>query len=381
MVVNTPPLGISLFKTWGENISQKVVCDAADAAEKLGLGKAGYEYIIIGDAWCKKTRDKNGELVEDREKFPDGLKFVSDHLHSKGFKLGIVTSVGAATPNGYPGSYDREFVDAKTFGRLGVDYISHVFCHVPAKGGFFMPLRSMSMALKHSGRDIFYAVNFDYDGAQKYIYYAGYTWEGIDLKEFEQDHYPIEKWIRSTGVHSYCTKALEKPFDPQLGDNIQGYTGTGCWHSLGDIVHCCCCDDALNALKTKMITCAMKISPIIIDTDVTKLCDKAVEVMTNSAVISMLKDEESRSSAKQGDGNTFVLTRLLCDRKYAIAFVNDSDEAASVPFYGYDFGLTYNCGLTCKACEVMGDEKLEFADYVSVDVPARSARLFEMVME
>ena len=135
MTVFLPPMGFSLEKSSGENIDQKAVLTAADKMVELGLVAAGYEYLNIGDAWCLPSRDDNGKLVEDTTKFPFGLKYLSAALHAKGIKLAITTSVGALTPNGYPGSLDREYIDADTFAQLGVDYISHVACDIPATAG------------------------------------------------------------------------------------------------------------------------------------------------------------------------------------------------------------------------------------------------------
>jgi hypothetical protein len=40
----------------------------------------------------KKERDSEGRLVEDRQRFPSGMKGFGDWLHSQGFQFGIVSS-------------------------------------------------------------------------------------------------------------------------------------------------------------------------------------------------------------------------------------------------------------------------------------------------
>jgi hypothetical protein len=51
--------------------------------------EAGYEYLVLDDAWMAAKRDKNGALQADPEKFPKGMKEIGDYIHSKGLKYGI----------------------------------------------------------------------------------------------------------------------------------------------------------------------------------------------------------------------------------------------------------------------------------------------------
>jgi alpha-galactosidase len=55
----------------------------ADAMVASGLDKAGYKYIVIDDCWSNKTRI-DGKLSEDKDRFPSGMKAMSDYIHSKG---------------------------------------------------------------------------------------------------------------------------------------------------------------------------------------------------------------------------------------------------------------------------------------------------------
>lgn len=41
----------------------------------------------------KKERDSEGRLVEDRQRFPSGMKGFGDWLHSQGFQFGIVSTL------------------------------------------------------------------------------------------------------------------------------------------------------------------------------------------------------------------------------------------------------------------------------------------------
>lgn len=376
MIIDIPPMGISMARSYGENISQDTVCAFADKAYELGLGKAGYEYIIIGDAWCNKARI-DGRLTENKEKFPNGLKFVSEYLHSKGFKLGITTSVGSLTPNGYPGSFEYEYTDADTFAQLGVDYIDHIYCDMPSHGGFLTPLRRMGMALRATQTDIFYALRFDYNEAQKHIYYTGYEWEGMDISEYEGGVFELERWLRGTGVNSFCMKNYnDDKFDVLLDDKFIGLTGSQCWLSLGDIV---IKEKNCEWLKQALAACAVKCSPVIIDAKIDELCECQINVLTNKDCIRILKDEECRSPAILPCNNGQVYSKLLCEREYALQFVNTSQQDNDIAFYTYDFGLVYNCGLKCDMYDVFSGEKIApYTDAIRIRVAAGTSRLFMM---
>ena len=62
--------------------------------ERLRSLDAGYQYLVIDDCWSLKERDKNGYLVPDPNKFPNGMKAVADYVHSKGLKFGIYSCAG-----------------------------------------------------------------------------------------------------------------------------------------------------------------------------------------------------------------------------------------------------------------------------------------------
>ena len=93
----TPPMGWNSWNTFTWEINDKLIREAADAFVSEGLKDAGYEYVVIDDCWSEKQRDKNGKLVPDHWKFPDGIKPVADYVHSKGLKFGMYSCAGTHT--------------------------------------------------------------------------------------------------------------------------------------------------------------------------------------------------------------------------------------------------------------------------------------------
>src|SRR6478609_66336 len=77
----TPPMGWNSWNTFSVNIDEKLIKGIADSFIKDGLKDAGYQYIVIDDGWMAKERDKNGNLIADPVKFPNGMKAVVDYVH------------------------------------------------------------------------------------------------------------------------------------------------------------------------------------------------------------------------------------------------------------------------------------------------------------
>lgn len=61
--------------------SEQLIRKTADYMVSGGFKDAGYEYIIIDDCWPEMERDPvTKELVEDRKRFPSGMKALSDYV-------------------------------------------------------------------------------------------------------------------------------------------------------------------------------------------------------------------------------------------------------------------------------------------------------------
>ena len=127
MLAKTPPMGWNSWNTFGANISEQLILETADAMVEKGYRDAGYEYLVIDDCWSLKERGADGKLIPDPEKFPHGMKYVADYVHSKGLKFGMYSCAGLRTCAGYPSSYDHEYVDAQTFADWGVDFLKYDF--------------------------------------------------------------------------------------------------------------------------------------------------------------------------------------------------------------------------------------------------------------
>jgi alpha-galactosidase len=72
MIKLTPPMGWNSWNTFGSEINHTLIQEIADVMVSTGLRDAGYEYVVIDDAWAEWGRGADGRLKANRNKFPEG---------------------------------------------------------------------------------------------------------------------------------------------------------------------------------------------------------------------------------------------------------------------------------------------------------------------
>ena len=349
-MIKKPPLGISLARTFGGDICETRVKQAADAMVSLGLRDAGYEYLLIGDALFAPRRDRaTGALLVNGEKFPSGIKALTDYVHGLGLKLGITTSAGAATASGAPGCLDHEYDDVVTFADWGIDMISHDCVNIPLRANEQTLLRRMGMAIRAVGGNILYSA-------------------------FSTDE-KLHVWIRSAGANAYCDRVIANAAGVTPPPAVTyGYSADYCWHNCGEIV--LNKDTSVSALRSQLILAAMMSSPIIVDCDVASLSESDVAPLKCKSVLTVSQDEDGRPARIYSDG---VYVKYLENAEYAVAFINQTDEEKKLDFYAHDFGITWNAGYALEFKGICGtDATTEFDAMTSVTVPANDAVLYKL---
>ncbi len=151
-IAPTPPMGWNSWNKFACNVSEQLLRQQADAMAASGMKDAGYQYIVIDDCW-QKSRDADGNIQADPERFPSGIKALADYVHSKGLKFGFYSDAGSLTCAGRPGSAGHEFQDARQYARWGVDYLKYDWCHTGPRNPE-AAYTIMAKALRESGRDI-----------------------------------------------------------------------------------------------------------------------------------------------------------------------------------------------------------------------------------
>jgi hypothetical protein len=90
-----PLMGWSSWNANRVNINEALIKETADSMVSLGLKNYGYSWVNIDDGFFN-GRDSQGNL-QVNSKFPNGMKTVSDYIHSKGLKAGIYSDAGQNT--------------------------------------------------------------------------------------------------------------------------------------------------------------------------------------------------------------------------------------------------------------------------------------------
>ncbi|CAG2162528.1 unnamed protein product [Oppiella nova] len=148
----TPPMGFVSYTAFdndencdkypNECVNEKLYKDMADRLVADGFKDLGYEYINIDDRWSEVERDsQTRRLVPNKKRFPNGIKALTDYMHSKGLKFGIYGDIGNLTCSGVypglnnhtPGGKDYFDVDAQTFSEWGVDSFKVDGCYEDTK--------------------------------------------------------------------------------------------------------------------------------------------------------------------------------------------------------------------------------------------------------
>ncbi len=366
----TPPMGWNSWNTFTWEISDKLIREAADAMASE-LRDAGYEYIVIDDCWSEKQRDKNGRLVPDHWKFPDGIKPVADYVHSKGLKFGMYSCAGTHTCGGHPGSFEHEFDDAETFAEWGVDYLKYDYCYKPDHIPGEVLYKRMSTALRNSGRDImFSACNWGNDNVYKWIRESGAhlfrstgdiqdNWESIKRLALSQIgnecyggnfcHNDIDMLV--VGMHGGSNN--EWINSTEQGVNVIADSGET-MPKLGG-----CTDEEY---RTHFSLWAIMNSPLMIGCDIRHMTPATKEILTNKDVIAINQDIECRGPycIKQWNNpdNVFSLVKPLANGDYAIGMFNFGDRAGEMSLQFWDIGLTTASGRGLSVYDCWKHEEL-----------------------
>ncbi len=371
MFTLTPPMGWNTWNTFGHDINEKLIREAADKIVELKLDKLGYNYVVIDDCWSKKVRDKDGRLVPDDEKFPSGMKALADYIHSKGLKFGMYSCAGTLTCAGYPSSYGYEFIDAKTFAEWGVDFLKYDFCFKPEHVAGKQLYRRMGLALANCGRDIlFSACSWGVEN----------TWD----------------WIRSTGAGMWRStgdivdtwesikKLIVQQIDVDNKYSSEGYFpfgGIGCFNDMDMLIvgmngkgHVSLGGCTYEEYKTHFSAWCLFGSPLMLGSDIREMDEETKSIIMNEDLIAINQD---RRGAQPFIGNDVwmqfykypyapVVARLLDNGDIAVGIFNLSDDERRMDFRGDQFGLDRSTRVRLLAKDLWTKEEFEIHNYTYV---------------
>lgn len=307
-LAKTPPMGWNSWNKYGCNVSEALIMQMADAMVSSGMKDAGYEYIVIDDCW-QVSRDENGEIVPDRERFPHGMKYVADYVHSKGLKFGIYSSAGKVTCQQRPGGFGHEYQDARTYARYGVDYLKYDWCGSSSQDAK-STYTNMRDALYTAGRPIVFSI-CEW-GSNK-----PWEWAGT-----------VGNLWRTTGDINDSWNSMIDIFQKQK--DLARYAGPGKWNDP-DMLEVGNGGMTTEEYKTHFSLWCMLASPLMAGNDIANMTPETKTILMNKEMIAIDQDTLGRQATCYRDNGDYqIWTKTLANNERAICLLNKSDEKKSV---------------------------------------------------
>ncbi|MBB5441159.1 alpha-galactosidase [Pedobacter sp. AK017] len=324
----TPPMGWNGWNSWARAIDQEKVMASADAMVKMGLANHGWTYINIDDAW-QGQRGGKYNAIQPNEKFPS-FKQMTDYIHSLGLKLGVYSTPWISSYAGYPGGssnlehgffpdavrdnkrafryigkYSFEKEDAMQMAEWGVDYLKYDWrIEVPSA-------ERMSVALKNSGRDIFYSISNSapFSNVKDWVRLTNSYRTGPDIRD---------SWL-SLYVSAFTL------------DKWSPYGGPGHWNDpdmmiLGNVTT----GSPLHPTRltpdeqySHVSLFSLLAAPLLIGCPIEQLDAFTLNLLTNDEVIAVNQDALGRPARLVGEENGVqIWLKQLENKEYAIGLFN-----------------------------------------------------------
>lgn len=318
-LAKTPPMGWNSWNKFGCNVNEALIMGIADAMVNNGLKDAGYEYVIIDDCW-QVDRDENGEIVVDPERFPHGMKYLADYIHSKGLKFGIYSDAGSRTCAGRPGGLGHEYQDARTYARYGVDYLKYDWCNTTTQDAR-SSYTNMRDALYKAGRPIVFSLcEWGSNKPWEWAGEVGHLW-------------------RTTGDINDSWNSMIGIFNQQK--DLAKYAGPGKWNDP-DMLEVGNGGMTTEEYKTHFSLWCMLAAPLLAGNDLQNMTPETKGILTNKEVIALDQDSLGRQATCYRDNVDYqIWIKMLAGNEKAICLLNKSDEKKTVLV---DFSLLAQAG-------------------------------------
>lgn len=304
----TPPMGWNSWNKFGCNVSEQLIRETADAMVASGMKDAGYLYVVIDDCW-QVSRDGQGRIVADPERFPSGMKALADYVHDKGLKFGLYSDAGARTCEGRPGSNGYESLDAATYAAWGVDYLKYDWCNTDGVDPK-IAYPTMRDALRATGRPIVFSLcEWGRSKPWEWARGVGHLW-------------------RTTGDIRDTWDSWTRLLDQQVG--LERYARPGGWNDP-DMLEVGNGGMTVPEYRAHFSLWAILAAPLMAGNDLRAMTPEIRDILTNRDIIAIDQDPLGRQGRKiRDDGQTEVWGRPLQGGDWAVALLNRGRDAAEI---------------------------------------------------
>jgi alpha-galactosidase len=313
-LAKTPPMGWNSWNKFQCDVRESLIMGIADAMVSSGMKDAGYEYVVIDDCW-QVARDENGEIVVDQERFPHGMKFLADYIHSKGLKFGIYSCAGTMTCARRPGGRGHEYQDARTYARWGVDYLKYDWCNTSTQDAP-ASYATMRDALFAAGRPIVFSLC-------EWGSHKPWEWAGN-----------VGHLWRTTGDIGDSWNSMINIFSQQK--DLARYAGPGKWNDP-DMLEVGNGGMTTEEYKTHFSLWCMLAAPLLAGNDLQDMTPETKSILLNKEIIALDQDSLGRQATCYRDNTDYqIWIKALANNEKAVCLLNKSDEKKSVQV---DFAL------------------------------------------
>ena len=329
----TPPMGWNSWNKFACNVNEKLIRAAADNMVSSGMKAAGYTYIVIDDCW-QGARDRAGNIQADAQKFPSGMKALSDYVHAKGLKFGIYSDAGSKTCGGFPGSRGHEFQDAQQYAAWGVDYLKYDWCNTDTQDAQSSYL-TMSPALQASGRPIVFSM-CEWGAAKPWLWARniGNLWRTTG------DIYDAWDGMHPNGYAMGVMRIVD------MQAELASYAGPGHWNDP-DMLEVGNGGMTDNEYRAHFSLWAMFAAPLIAGNDLANMDAATKAILMNKDVIQVDQDPLGEAGTRVWkDGDAEVWARPLKGGARAVVLLNRGKDARKIEVNWEQ--LHYPAGLAAK---------------------------------
>ena len=361
----TPIMGWASWNAYHPNISEAEILSQAERLVEYGLADLGYTFVNIDDGWQYGRVD--GVVQINEERFPNGMKYMSDTLHSMGLKAGIYSDVGRNTcgamysgesQNTNVGLYGYEEEDLR---RYLIDW-DYDFIKVDWCGGGQLGLDKQKSYTK-----IAYIIeDIEYETGEDKIYNVC-CWEFpgewvVDCADSWRTGADITNNFESIVYQINCIRDLAKYHGPgHVNDLDMLQIGNGMSYE----------ED-----KTHFAMWCMMSTPLMLGMDLNCISDETLSIISNAELIAINQDVACIQAAPvKSYGEVEAWTKDLGDvgsGRKAIALLNTSNNDQTVTV---DFGELGLEGVEAIR-DVWAHEDIAISGCYTVTVPAHGTCVF-----
>lgn len=362
----TPPMGWNSWNKFECNVSETLVKEMTDAMASSGMQDAGYQYVIIDDCW-QVSRDAQGNIVADAERFPSGMKALADYIHSQGLKFGLYSDAGDYTCQRRPGGKGHEVQDAQQYAAWGVDYVKYDWCASQGLDQQTM-YTTMRNALLLSGRPMVFSI-CEWGSSKPWLWAqsVGNLWRTsgdiADAWSSEGRKFgpppgaaPAQNSTNTTAPPtSSTTSSMPPPMGPppagmpamglgflQILDQqaeLATAAGPGHWNDP-DMLEVGNGGMTDQEYQAHFSLWAMLAAPLIAGNDLRNMTPSIRNILTNKEVIALNQDILGKQATRlKRDGDLDVWMKPLSDGSVAVAFLNRGANDASMSIAWNELGI------------------------------------------